>query len=72
MAPSRDSHTVFYAYGAEKVPVTAIIFSSPKPGAEWAWLSNLYEEKFVDDEGTVYRSAEKFVACFALIFLEFH
>ncbi|KAM0145952.1 hypothetical protein ACHAQE_010990 [Botrytis cinerea] len=60
MAPSRDSHTVFYAYGAEKVPVTAIIFSSPKPGAEWAWLSNLYEGEFVDDEGTVYRSAENY------------
>lgn len=61
MAPSPTSHTIFYANGAEKVPATAILFSSHKPGAEWSWLSNFYEESFVDHKGVTYRSAEKFV-----------
>ncbi|TGO43603.1 hypothetical protein BOTNAR_1773g00010 [Botryotinia narcissicola] len=48
MAPSAESHTIFYAKGAEK------------PGANWAWLSNFYDEPFVDHQGVTYRSAENY------------
>ncbi|KAF7935169.1 uncharacterized protein EAE98_003214 [Botrytis deweyae] len=61
MAPSPDSHTIFYAKGAEKVPKTALLFGSASPGGEWPWLSNFWDEPFVDDSGHTYRSSENYL-----------